>query len=73
MVDLKKYLDKESIVFFTYFTVGSTQLRANLYSEQNPRCPTTEEVGADFTFIGIETELEMEKVKQLLEENKISE
>lgn len=33
IVDLKRYLEKESIVFFTYFIIGSTQLRANVFSD----------------------------------------
>lgn len=40
LVDLKNYMEKESIVFFTYFTIGSTQLKADVYTESNPRCPS---------------------------------
>lgn len=31
LVDLKYVLDKEALTFFTYFTIGSVQLTANVY------------------------------------------
>lgn len=59
LVDLKYFLEKESLVFFNYLTMGSTMLKANVYSERNPRCPTTETIESDFQFVGIETEIEL--------------
>jgi hypothetical protein len=43
LVDLKYHLDKEEITFNTYFTLGAPILKANVYTEKNPRCPTAEE------------------------------
>lgn len=39
--------------------MGSLMLKANVYSERNPRCPNTETIESDFQFIGIETEIEI--------------
>ena len=67
LVDLKDYMERESIVFFMYSTIGSTMLKANVYTQADPRCPTNEEYAADFTFLGIETEIELESIKKKLE------
>ena len=40
LVDLKYFMNKESLVLFTYLTMGSVSFKANLYTEKQPRCPT---------------------------------
>jgi hypothetical protein len=40
LVDLKYFMNKESLIFFTYLTMGSVSFKANLYTEKQPRCPT---------------------------------
>ena len=42
LVDLKYFLNKESLVFFIYQTMGSVSFKANLYTEKNPQCPTSQ-------------------------------
>ena len=69
LVDLKYFLSKESLVFFTYITMGSVSFKANLYTEKNPHCPSTEESASDFLLRGIETELYMEEIRKKLDEN----
>lgn len=41
MIDLKYALEKEqsAITIFTYTTIGYYELKGNVYSEKNPRCP----------------------------------
>jgi len=48
---LKYYLEKEQINFYTHFTIGSATIKANVYSETNPRCPTADDP-ADFDVEG---------------------
>ena len=52
LVDLKYHLDKESVTFYTYNTLGFANLSANVYTEKNPRCPTPGE-DSDFKFTGL--------------------
>lgn len=68
LVDLKYHLDKEDITFNTYYTLGTAVLKANVYTEKNPRCPTPEEE-ADFAFSGLQTSIELEKIKEKISEN----
>jgi len=49
LVDLKYYLEKEALTFNTYITIGRSLIKANVYSEKNPRCPNNDDEG-DFTF-----------------------
>jgi hypothetical protein len=69
LADLKYFLNKESLVFFTYTSLGSVLFKANVYSEKNPRCPSTEEVAADYHMFGVETEIRIDDIKRKLELN----
>jgi hypothetical protein len=42
MIDLKYALEKQdsALTIFTSSTIGFYELKANVYSEKNPRCPT---------------------------------
>jgi hypothetical protein len=62
LVDLKYHLDKEEITVNTYYTLGSAQLKANVYTEKNPRCPTADEE-ADFTFTSLQTSISLDSIK----------
>ena len=64
LVDLKYVMDKNALTFFTYFTMGEVFMSGNVYDEQNPRCPTADEVG-DFRFGRVETQISLETVKKL--------
>lgn len=68
LADLKYHLDKEQITFNTYFTLGSALLKANVYTEKNPRCPTAEEE-ADFNFTSLQTSIPLESIKAKISEN----
>jgi hypothetical protein len=48
LVDLKYYLEKEQLTFLTHHTLGKSVLKANVYSESNPRCPVSDG-DSDFT------------------------
>ena len=72
LVDLKHVMDNEAVTFFTYFSVGSVKLTANVYDESNPRCPTADE-GADFSFGNLETEIELKSIKDRISENQMNE
>ena len=50
LVDLKYIMDKNALTFFTYFTIGNVFLSGNVYDEENPRCPASEDQGSDFRF-----------------------
>jgi hypothetical protein len=54
LVDLKYFLEKDTLTFDTYVTIGRSQIKANLYSEKNPRCPNNDDDG-DFTFNSVQT------------------
>jgi hypothetical protein len=69
-VDLKYYLDKNQLTFYIHHTMGSAKLKANVYSESNPRCPTPADP-ADFDFDSTETTLSIEEVKKKLTDNEI--
>jgi hypothetical protein len=47
LVSLKYLMDKETINFDQSITTGNVQIKANVYSETNPQCPTKME-SADF-------------------------
>lgn len=66
LVDLKYYLDKEQITFSTHYTLGKAVIKANVYSETNPRCPTNDS-DSDFTLDSVETILQVEDIKKKLE------
>lgn len=68
LVDLKYHNDKEEITFNTYFTLGSAVLKANVYTDRNPRCPTPEDE-ADFKFTGLQNSFSLESIKSKLSEN----
>lgn len=70
LVDLKYYLEKEQITFLTHYTLGKAIIKANVYSETNPRCPTSDS-DSDFTLDTVETILQIEDIKKKLEENSI--
>lgn len=53
LVDLKYFMSKESLVFFTYTSMGSVMFKANVYTEKNPHCPSTLEVNSQYHFYGI--------------------
>jgi hypothetical protein len=42
MIDLKYVMEKEdeALTIFTYSTIGFYDLKGNVYSEKNSRCPT---------------------------------
>jgi hypothetical protein len=71
-VDLKYVMEKTALTFFTYFTIGSVQLKGNVYDEANPRCPTEDEE-ADFRFGNVETQIALSSVKKKLEEHNMNE
>lgn len=68
MIDLKYHLDKEVVTIYNYQTLGNVNLKANVYTEKNPRCPTPDE-DADFTITGMQTDLTIENIKTKLSEN----
>ena len=63
LVDLKYFLEKEQITFYTHHTMGNSHIKANVYSESNPRCPVSDDA-ADFDFDSIQTTIMMEDVKK---------
>lgn len=48
--------------------MGNAKIKANVYSETNPRCPTIDD-DADFTFDDTETTISVEAIKKQMEEN----
>lgn len=68
LIDLKYHLDKEVVTIYNYQTLGNVNLKANVYTEKNPRCPTPGD-DADFTIIGMQTDLAIEDIKTKLSEN----
>ena len=65
-------MQKNALTFFTYFTLGSVYQSGNVYDEQHPRCPTSDEE-TDFHFGNVETQISMKTVKKKLEENNMNE
>lgn len=60
-------MDKEALTFNTYNTLGKAVLKANVYSERHPRCPSTDGDG-DFDFHTLTTTLTTEDIKSKFEE-----
>ena len=69
LVDLKYFMNKESLVFFTYTSMGSVAYKANVYTEKNPHCPSSQEPNSQYHLYGIETEITLESIKNNLETN----
>jgi hypothetical protein len=65
LVDLKYYLEKEQLNFYTHHTIGNAKIKANVYSESNPRCPTVDD-DADFVLEETETTIAIEDIKKQL-------
>ncbi len=68
LVDLKYNLEKEQVTFYSHHTIGNAKIKANVYSETNPRCPTVDDP-ADFDFETAETSIAIEDVKKKMSEN----
>ena len=64
-MDLKYHLDKQAITLYVYYTLGVVNMKANVYTDKNPRCPTSEE-DADFPLVGREQHISIEQIKAKL-------
>lgn len=64
-------LDKNTITFFTYESLGFMRLTGNVYSEVNPRCPAADD-DSDFAFGALETQIKLETIKSKMEINEMS-
>jgi hypothetical protein len=65
-VDLKYFLSKERLTFFTSSTFGAMIMYGCVSSNSKPRVPTPTEF--DFNFGYVETQIPMSKIKSKLEE-----
>ena len=69
LLDLKYTMGKQVITFFTESLLGNASLSADVYSEANPRCPS--QFDGDFSFGRLETQIQLQSIKQKLKQNKM--
>jgi hypothetical protein len=64
MVDLKYALNSKFITFYASHLLGRYEIQANVYSSNNPRCPS--QGNADYQLTNGETDIDVDQLKLLI-------